>query len=123
MDLIPSHYQNLGLPPTLATCTRDTFPADFSLEQTQIDKIVQQMRDVFTHLHQNKVCHGDLYAHNTLFDRDANILVGDFGAASMYHMLSESQQQQIRQIEQRALEHFIDDLASICVQTTDKIVA
>ncbi|MBF7097949.1 hypothetical protein EQ875_02269 [Photobacterium damselae subsp. damselae] len=123
MDLIPSHYQNLGLPPTLVTCTRDTFPADFSLEQTQIDKIVQQMRDVFTHLHQNKVCHGDLYAHNTLFDRDANILVGDFGAASMYHMLSESQQQQIRQIEQRALEHFIDDLASICVQTPAKIVA
>jgi len=32
----------------------------------------------------------------------------------MYHMLSQKQQAQIKQIEQRALAHFIDDLLSIC---------
>ena len=32
--------------------------------------------------------HGDLYAHNTLIDKDANSLMGDFGAASFYDKTS-----------------------------------
>ncbi|GIC75742.1 leucine-rich repeat-containing protein kinase family protein [Moritella sp. F3] len=117
MNLIPAHYANLGLPPCFNSCTRDTFPTDFTLSITQIDKIVSQMDEVFTHLHDNQVCHGDLYAHNTLFDVDANIIFGDFGAATMYHMLTETQQAQVKQIENRALLHFIDDLLSVSVET------
>ncbi|MGF1708183.1 leucine-rich repeat-containing protein kinase family protein [Enterovibrio baiacu] len=116
MNLIPSHYKNLGLPPNFDTCTRDTFPAGFTLTIEHIDTIVKQMRDVFEHLHANQVCHGDLYAHNTLYDEDANIIFGDFGAASMYHMLSDEQQAKIKQIEQRALDFFIDDLLSVCAE-------
>ncbi|MFT6924529.1 MAG: hypothetical protein ACJAZP_000087 [Psychromonas sp.] len=116
MDLIPPHYNNLGLPPCFKSCTRDTFTPDFSLSIKQIEKIVAQMEAVFTHLHENQVCHGDLYAHNTLFDEQANIIFGDFGAATMYHMLNAQQQLQIKQIEQRALFHFIDDLLSICAK-------
>lgn len=115
MNLIPEHYRNLGLPPSLQTCTRDTFAEGFTLSQAFVDKIVQQMRNVFEHLHNNKVCHGDLYAHNTLVDEQANIIFGDFGAASMYHMLNEKQQAHIKKIEQRALDYFIEDLMSICV--------
>ena len=74
------------------------------------------MEDVFVHLHDNQVCHGDLYAHNTLFDVDANIIFGDFGAATMYHMLTDIQQAQVKQIEHRALLHFIDDLLRVCVE-------
>lgn len=114
MALIPAHYKNLGLPPCLQSCTRDRFPAGFSLTTKQIKKMVKQMRAVFEHLHANQVCHGDLYAHNTLFDEDANIIFGDFGAASMYHMLTDEQQQKIKQIEFRALQYFIDDLYSVC---------
>lgn len=114
MSLIPPHYKNLGLPPCFQSCTRDTFPLGFSLSIEQIGKIVTQMEEVFTHLHLNQVCHGDLYAHNALFDDEANLIVGDFGAATMYHMLNEKQQAQIKQIEHRALHHFIDDLLSIC---------
>ncbi|OCH07507.1 leucine-rich repeat-containing protein kinase family protein [Aliivibrio fischeri] len=114
MNLIPAHYKNLGLPPSLESCTRDTFPNGFSLSLEKINKMTSEMCNVFNHLHDNKVCHGDLYAHNTLFDNEANIIFGDFGAASMYHMLSTTQQQKIRTIEERALNHFIDDLMSIC---------
>ena len=74
------------------------------------------MDSVFAHLHANQVCHGDFYPHNTLFDDQANIIFGDFGAASMYHMLNEEQQVKIKQIEGRALNNFIDDLLSICVE-------
>ena len=120
MTLIPENYKNLGLPPCFNSCTRDTFPKDFSLSIAHISKIVRQMQDVFAHIHNNQVSHGDLYAHNTLFDAQANIIFGDFGAATMYHMLKPAQQEQIRQIERRALSHFIDDLLSICAEEDKK---
>ncbi len=116
MNLIPDHYRNLGLPPCFKTCTRDTFAPDFTLSIGQIEKIVAQMEEVFNHLHANQVCHGDLYAHNTLFDEQANIIFGDFGAATMYHMLSSTEQQKIKQIEYRAYCYFIDDLLSVCAE-------
>jgi tRNA A-37 threonylcarbamoyl transferase component Bud32 len=116
MQLIPEHYSNLGLPPDFDSCTRDTFELGFSLSIQKIIKIVNQMRSVFAYLHDNQVSHGDLYAHNTLLDRDANIIFGDFGAATMYHMLSEEQQVQIQKIEQRALNYFIEDLLSVCAE-------
>ncbi|MDD1784118.1 leucine-rich repeat-containing serine/threonine-protein kinase [Enterovibrio sp. ZSDZ35] len=117
MNLIPAHFKNLGLPPSLESCTRDTFPAEFRLGIADIAKIVSQMESVFNHLHDNHVCHGDLYAHNTLFDDNANIIFGDFGAASMYHMLTNAQQEKVKQIEKRALHHFIDDLLSVCQES------
>ncbi len=90
------------------------FPLGFTLSVEKIGRIVAQMDDVFTHFHSKQVCHGDLYAHNTLFDDEANIIVGDFGAATMYHMLNEEQQLQVKQIERLALHYFIDDLLSVC---------
>ncbi|WP_434762762.1 leucine-rich repeat-containing protein kinase family protein [Vibrio fortis] len=114
MELIPESYYNLGLPPTLETCTRDTFKEGFELSITQITSIVEQMIDVFNHLHDNKVCHGDLYAHNTLVNAQGEMIFGDFGAATIYGYLTEKQQSGIKAIEARALKHFIDDLLSVC---------
>lgn len=114
MELIPDDYFNLGLPPTLETCTRDVFKAGFTLSVKQIEKIVDQMLDVFNHLHDNRVCHGDLYAHNVLINELGEMIFGDFGAASVYDYLNEAQQRGVRKIEARALSHFIDDLLSIC---------
>ncbi|MFA0566946.1 leucine-rich repeat-containing protein kinase family protein [Vibrio gallaecicus] len=114
MELIPDNYFNLGLPPSLASCTRDTFKDGFTLTIEQIDLIVQQMIDVFEHLHTNKVCHGDLYAHNVLVNKQNDMIFGDFGAASIYGYLEQAQQEKIKQIEARALKYFIDDLLSIC---------
>ncbi|CAH6780849.1 Protein kinase [Vibrio chagasii] len=116
MELIPSSYYNLGLPPTLETCTRDTFPEGFELPISQIDNIMTQMIDVFNHLHDNQVCHGDLYAHNTLVNEQGQMIFGDFGAATIYGYLTEEQQQGIRRIEARALKYFIDDLLTVCAK-------
>lgn len=114
MELIPNSYYNLGLPPTLETCTRDTFPQGFTLTIEQMNSIVEQMVDVFNHLHDNKVCHGDLYAHNTLVNEQGEMIFGDFGAASIYGYLSDEQQAAIRAIESRALKYFIEDVFSVC---------
>ena len=114
MTLIPESYQNLGLPPCFKSCTRDTFPLGFNIPIQLISRIVNQMQDVFAHMHKNQVCHGDLYAHNTLFDSQGNIIFGDFGAATSYQMLTPAQQGKVKNIEHKALKHFIDDLLSIC---------
>lgn len=114
MELIPSSYTNLGLPPSLQTCTRDTFSSDFSLSIDAIATIVQQMLDVFSHLHKNKVCHGDLYAHNVLVNDQAQMIFGDFGAASVYEHLPMDVQDKVLKVEMRALGYFIEDLLSVC---------
>lgn len=114
MELIPSRFKNLGQPPSFNSCTRDIFKVEFSLSVVSIQLIVEQMREVFEYIHMQQVCHGDLYAHNTLFDEHARIIFGDFGAASMYHMLPVHIQRGIKAIEQRALNFFIDDLLSVC---------
>ncbi|WP_318457583.1 leucine-rich repeat-containing protein kinase family protein [Photobacterium leiognathi] len=114
MALIPAHFKNLGLPPTFETCTRDTFPDGFELTIKQIDSIVAQMTDVITHMQNQGVSHGDIYAHNVLFDSEANILVGDFGAASIYDDQPKEIQQKMKTIESRALGYFIEDLLGVC---------
>jgi len=115
MKLIPENYKNLGLPPNFDTCSRDVFADGVELTIEQVDKVIEQMTAVFEHIHANQVSHGDLYAHNTLIDEEANILFGDFGAASIYHMLTTEQKAKIKEIENRALHLFIADLLSICV--------
>ncbi|WP_099608144.1 leucine-rich repeat-containing protein kinase family protein [Vibrio coralliilyticus] len=114
MELIPSDYFNLGLPPTLNTCTRDVFKPELTLSAEKIEYIVDQMLNVFSHLHDNKVCHGDLYAHNVLINAQGEMIFGDFGAASVYDYLTDAQQQGVRRVEARALSHFIEDLLSVC---------
>ena len=62
------------------------------------------------HLHICKVSHGDVYAHNTMINKDADVLFGDFGAATNLAMLNDYQQKQIELIEVRALGCLIEDL-------------
>lgn len=113
MKLIPSHYGNLGQPPSLESCTRDVFTQGQSFTQDVANNYIAQMTRLVEHLEAAEICHGDLYAHNTLVGEEAHLLFGDFGAASKYHHLGETQKAGIRRIERRSLAHFIDDIQSI----------
>lgn len=113
MRLIPDHYRNLGQPPSLDSCTRDTFTWGQAFSQAQVDAMVAQMTSVVEHLEAAEILHGDLYAHNTLVAPDGHILFGDFGAASRYGHLSEAQKAGLRRIERRSLQYFADDLAGL----------
>ncbi|MGB1092384.1 MAG: protein kinase, partial [Oceanobacter sp.] len=114
MRLIPADYYNLGQPPSLESCTRDVFTQNQSLTQSQADALVQQMTGMVEHLEDAEVCHGDLYAHNTLVAPEGNhLLFGDFGAASKYHHLNDKQKSGIRRIERRSLAYFVEDVQSL----------
>lgn len=110
MHLIPDNYQNLGLPPSLESCTRDQFGEELIISLTEIDGLVTQMESVVNYLHTHKIAHGDIYAHNVLINDENHLLFGDFGASSDYSYLSEHVQQKVERIEKRALGYFIDDL-------------
>lgn len=113
MELIPDTFYNLGLPPSLVTCTRDTFKEGTQYSPTEIAKVAYQMVDMLTHLHQNGVSHGDVYAHNTMINDSASVLFGDFGAASNLCLLPAIQQQAMEAIEVRAFGCLLDDLLAI----------
>ncbi|MGO2232757.1 MAG: leucine-rich repeat domain-containing protein [Marinomonas sp.] len=117
MELIPAHYTNLGQPPSLVSCTRDTFAEEQQFSIDKIARIIEQVERLVVHFCEKKVSHGDLYAHNTLINEEGHVLFGDFGAASKYANLSARQQRGIERIERRALGFFIDDMLSLCIET------
>jgi serine/threonine protein kinase len=83
-ELIPIEYKNLGKPPSFETCTRDTFEAGTVFTITDLIEIALHSVSVLEHLHNKGIMHGDFYAHNLMIDQDANTLLGDFGAATLY---------------------------------------
>ncbi|RYP78649.1 hypothetical protein DL769_003145 [Monosporascus sp. CRB-8-3] len=107
MQLIPTAYRTLGLPPSLQSCTRDCFPATTTLTTAQGLSILRGIASAATHLHGRGVAHGDLYAHNILVNEEGHSLLGDFGAASIYHA---SRHQHMEQIEVLAFAHLIEDI-------------
>lgn len=114
MELIGPEYKNLGLPPTLDTCTRDTFAQHTQFSIAKIRHIAKHMISTVAHLHAHNVGHGDIYAHNIMVDKEANVLFGDFGAATNLTNLTPYQRQQMQLIEVRAIGCLIDDLLSVC---------
>ncbi len=113
MELIPSSFYNLGLPPSLVTCTRDTFEPGTAFDTSAIAKIVTQMASAMSHLHKNGISHGDLYAHNTMINDQADMLFGDFGAATNLLSLPKSQRGMMERIEVRAFGCLLEDLISL----------
>ncbi len=113
MELIPKRFYNLGLPPSLITCTRDTFDEGTQFILVQIAQIALNIADTLMHIHSKGVSHGDLYAHNTMIDDKASVLLGDFGAASNLLSLPILQQEAMERIEVRAFGCMLDDLLSL----------
>lgn len=107
MSLISSDYKNLGLPPSLESCTRDTFYVDTKLSAESVLSIAKAIASVLDHLHSLGLCHGDVYAHNILINDDGGVLLTDFGAAAKIPV---QQHELITGIELRAFGWLVDDL-------------
>jgi hypothetical protein len=112
MELIPPSFVNLGLPPSLKTCTRDTFPEGTDFSISTIESIAQQMISALQSLHENEVSHGDIYAHNIMLNPLDQVLFGDFGAATCFSGLAAHLKKGLIAIEMRALGYLLDDLLS-----------
>lgn len=108
-SFIPSDYVNLGNPPDLDTCTRDTYSEGTFFELPVILRILQGIAGAIAHLHRNGIMHGDLYAHNILIDAAGDSFLGDFGAASFYRPTDDATSV-LERLEVRAFGCLMEDL-------------
>lgn len=118
LQLIPPHYTNLGLPPTLQSCTRDTFLPETVFSVGKCKEILLSIASAATHLHSKGIAHGDLYAHNILIDDNGHALLGDFGAATIYRK-SHANAEAIERMEVYAFGHLIEDMLSLLDRQVD----
>ena len=83
LRLLPPHWRVLAGPPSLATCSRDVYDPDLRLDANRALRIARAVAEAVAHLHGRGLLHGDVYAHNTLWDAGTGAAVlSDFGAAS-----------------------------------------
>lgn len=113
LELIPSTYTNLGLPPSLETCSRDVYPKGFSLSTKSSLKILKGMLNAAVHMHERGIMHGDFYAHNIMYDKNANSILGDFGGASYYEPKDVETRNALERLEIRAFGCLIEELLSL----------
>ncbi|KAK8085167.1 outer arm dynein light chain 1 [Apiospora hydei] len=109
MELIPPTYRTLGLPPSLESCTRDCFEPGTSVTMAQGVGILHGIASAARHLHAKGVAHGDMYAHNILYDEAGHAILGDLGAASIY-TASAAERRAHERLEVLALAHLIEDI-------------
>ena len=112
---VPPTYQTLGNPPSLDTCTRDTYPPSATFRLPVILRITQGIAAAAAHLHARGLLHGDLYAHNILVSNLGESLLGDFGAASFYPPSIGSLARSLECLEVRAFGCLLEDLLDRCV--------
>jgi hypothetical protein len=83
MRLLPADWRVLAGPPSLETCSRDVYASGLRLDLDVALRIARDIGIGAAHLHAGGLSHGDLYAHNTLWDgRTGAAVLSDFGAAS-----------------------------------------
>jgi hypothetical protein len=83
MPLLAGNFRRLAGPPSFASCTRDVYPSEVMLTAPQCARLIAGLDAALAHLHARGVVHGDVYAHNIMWDGAEDARLGDFGAASL----------------------------------------
>jgi len=113
MPLLPRHWRVLAGPPDLASCSRDIYDPELRLSPSSALRIAQGVAAAAAHLHARSLLHGDLYAHNILWDgRDGEAALSDFGAACALPIGGEGDAW--RRIEVRAWGLLLGELLERC---------
>lgn len=110
MALVDPSFRTLAGPPSLASCTRDVYPADAQWTSGVALRIARDIASAMRHLHARGILHGDLYAHNILWSARGGGLLGDFGAAWMTGALNPVQAEALQRLEMRAFGCLLEEL-------------
>ncbi len=83
MRLLPENWRALAGPPSLESCTRDVYASGSTFTAEAVLRLVHAIACAGAHLHEAGLSHGDLYAHNTLWDgAHGDAVLSDFGASA-----------------------------------------
>lgn len=113
-SFISDDYQNLGGPPSLSSCTRDTYDEEVSFTLPVVLRILGGVSSAVQQLHKQGITHGDLYAHNILTNAVGDSILGDFGAASFFDIADREESEALMRLESRAFGCLIEDLLTRC---------
>jgi hypothetical protein len=114
MELIDPQFRNLAGPPSLSSCTRDIYDAGTRFDPDSVLGIAYGIAAAASHLHRRGVMHGDLYAHNILYDGAGRALLGDFGAASFHAAEDRDTGAALERLEVRAYGCLLEELIERC---------
>jgi hypothetical protein len=118
MPLLPDQWRVLAGPPSPESCSRDVYDPALRLD---LDVALRIARDVATgaaHLHARDLMHGDLYAHNVLWDGVAGqAVLSDFGGASF---MPAGESRAFEPLEVRAWGLLFGELLERCDQASDQ---
>jgi hypothetical protein len=113
MLLLPANWHPLAAPPSFATCSRDVYSPEMRLSPTAAMRVARGIASATAHLHARGILHGDLYAHNVLWDGgEGGAALSDFGAASLLPLDEEGRLWQ--RTEVRAWGLLLDELLERC---------
>lgn len=114
LPLVPDTYGVMGGPPSLESCTRDTYPDDVEFSLAVTLAIAQGVASAAAHLHSRGILHGDLYPHNILVNPAGDIRLSDFGAAGFYDPDDRTVAPALERLEVRAFGCLLEDLCDRC---------
>ncbi|MCJ2143477.1 leucine-rich repeat-containing protein kinase family protein [Methylobacterium sp. E-066] len=118
LRLLPAQWRVLAGPPSLASCSRDVYHPALKLDAEKALRIARAVAEAVAHLHGRGLLHGDVYAHNTLWDAETGAAVlSDFGAASALPAGDEGAA--LRRIEVRAVGILLGELLDRCDAAPD----
>lgn len=120
MPLIPNHWRVLAGPPSLTSCTRDVYDVGLRLDASVALRMARQIAEAVAHMHGRGVLHGDLYAHNILWDGSVgDAILSDFGASCL---LCPARDGSLKRVEVRAFGLLIGELLELAQDETQALM-
>jgi hypothetical protein len=115
MPRIGAEFQCMAAPPSLDSCTRDVYAPQQRFTPEQVLRMARGVADAAAHLHAHGVSHGDLYAHNILWNPHGQVWLGDFGAATLLPQgLDAAARRAIEAVEVRAFGLLLEEWLERC---------
>jgi tRNA A-37 threonylcarbamoyl transferase component Bud32 len=81
-------------------------------------RLAQGIAAAAAHLHAQGIMHGDLYAHNILYTKAGESLLGDFGAACFFDPADAATAEALQRLEVRAFGCLLEELLAHCPEAT-----
>jgi hypothetical protein len=120
LPLIAPSHTVLAHPPSLDSCTRDVYPDGLRLRTGTVLHLARQMAGAVAHLHACGVVHGDVYAHNILWNpTTGQATLTDLGAATLLPRHDPALARALTAVEVRAFGVLLAELLALATPAAD----
>lgn len=112
MPLLNADLTILADPPNFETCSRDVYPIATTLSAVEVKHITNGVASAMLHLHAQGLMHGDLYAHNILWN-DEQVVLSDLGGASFLPIQDKAMTVALTLLDVRAYRVLVEELTNL----------